>query len=555
VRLANGQFATVWYDHGLAVGLIAALCPPATAVCGDGVRAAACEQCDDGAANSDTAADACRTSCRLPSCGDGAVDSAEECDDGNAGACDGCSPTCTVEPGYACGDGVRSAACGEECDAGAANSDSLPDACRGDCTLSRCGDGVTDAGEACDDGNQQSCDGCTFDCRREAELADANGNGIADICDACRDFLAPVAGTAAECIPLVNSAVSQAQRARFATGAEEFLEVETPASGLGPVFNGASCAECHNRPVIGGSSARMVTRIGAQNAGGQFDALETHGGPLLQDQGIETPTCSEAGEVVPPEATIVAQRNAPALFGLGLLEAIPRQQIDRLVDTSDRNGDGISGRPGFGGAGRLGRFGWKAQVASAHDFAVGAYLDEMGITSPYAMSENNPQGQAPLCDAEADPEDDGNAILAFTEFMQLLAEPPATAWSREARRGRSVFKKVKCHKCHVDRYRTRDVPIAALRNRRVRAYTDLLLHNMGPVLADGIRQGNAEGYEFRTPPLWGVRHSAPYLHDGRAATIEDAIVAHGGEAQAARDNFLALPLVKRQQLIAFLNAL
>jgi cysteine-rich repeat protein len=518
------------------------------ATCGDGVRVGFCEQCDDGPANG-SAADACRSDCRLPSCGDGTHDSGEECDDGNRASCDGCDEHCRIEPGPVCGDGVRNRACGEECDDGALNSDTSPNACRRDCQVAR-GDGVVDAGEECDDGNSESCDGCSFDCLVESKLPDADGNGVPDLCDVCvADFPA--------CEPLPLSGATAGERTRFERGRREFLEIETAASGLGPVFNGTRCAECHIEPTVGGSSARAVTRIGAPGSGGiGFDPLVAHGGPVLQSRGLATGTCSVPGETIPPAATFVSERNTPALYGLGLLEAIPELDIRLMADTQrKRKRDTISGHIGMVD-GRLGRFGWKAQVATLEEFAADAYLDEIGITTPFHMTENAPQGRDVICDGTPEPEDDGSDVAAFTDFMVLLAPPPPARLDRDGRKGKRIFKKLKCSECHTDKYRTPDnFPVVALRNRKVLAYSDLLLHDMGSGLADGIVQGTSTGSEFRTAPLWGVRFSAPYLHDGRAANLHEAIAAHGGEAQPARDRFMALPEADRNALVAFLKSL
>jgi cysteine-rich repeat protein len=555
VRLGNGTFANVWYWRGEAWGVITRLCEPGTSVCGDGVHVAACEQCDDGAANSDSAPDACRSDCTRARCGDGAVDTAEQCDDGNARSCDGCDERCQTEAGSVCGDGVRAGSCGEHCDEGVANNDLLPDACRSDCSLARCGDGVVDSGEQCDDGNVESCDGCSSDCLDEGAMADADGNGNADACDSCGEFLDPAGASAPRCAPAAVPRLTDLQIERFEEGLSEFLQVEAAPTGLGPVFNGAACAECHSIPVIGGSSPRTVTRIGAIAADGfGFDPLAEYGGPLLQERGITTGACSVAGEIVPPEATFVSRRQTPALFGAGLMEAISDLDIRLRSDSTDRNEDGISGRYNVVGN-RVGRFGWKAQVATVHDFSAEAYLEEMGITTPFRPVENAPQGGPVTCDSEAEPEDDGAAVGAFTDFLVTLAPPTRARLSAEARLGRRVFRSIGCQKCHFAGYGIRDFPVHALRRRRVALYSDLLLHDMGPALADGIRQGSASGSEWRTPPLWGVRHSAPYLHDGRAASLEEAIVLHGGEGTAARSAYLALPGHRRVALIRFLESL
>jgi CxxC motif-containing protein (DUF1111 family) len=355
------------------------------------------------------------------------------------------------------------------------------------------------------------------------------------------------------CAPQALAGASAADLARFMHGLEEFLEVENVATGLGPVFNGRRCAECHAAPTVGGSSIRNVTRIGA-GSGLSFDPLPGVGGPLLQTNGIATATCTVAGEVVPPEAAVVAERNTPPLFGVGLIEAIPEASIRRM---RERQRAPLSGRLNVNRAtGLVGRFGWKAQFPTLHDFAAEAYRDEIGITSPFAPEELAPGGMPTACDGAPEVEDDGNDVAAFVDFMTLLAPVDSPPASSEARRGRRYFRRCKCQDCHTDKYRTGVThPVPALRRVRVPLFSNLLVHDMGPGLADGITQEFAEGSEFRTAPLWGVRFSAPYLHDGRAATLEEAILAHGGEAQQARDRFLLLDATQRALLVAYLSSL
>ena len=177
----DGRFIEGWTSPGGDLKLqVRTLCvPPFHTTCGDGVLDAPCERCDDGAANDDAAAGACRTTCMLPSCGDGVVDPGEDCDDGNAIGCDGCDRECHGEIGNVCGDGIRSTDCEEECDDGPGNDDTLPNACRTDCRLAHCSDGVVDDGEACDDGNPASCDGCSDHCVAEPGLV--CGDGIPEL--------------------------------------------------------------------------------------------------------------------------------------------------------------------------------------------------------------------------------------------------------------------------------------------------------------------------------------------------------------------------------------
>jgi cysteine-rich repeat protein len=176
----DGRFWEGWRERGDLKLQVRALCvPPAYTACGDGVVEAPCEKCDLGPGNSDTTPDTCRTTCALPACGDGVVDHDEECDDGNLRGCDGCDADCNLEPGYVCGDGVLSTDCGEECDDGPGNDDTVPNACRTDCKRPHCGDGVLDDGEACDDGNLTSCDGCSDRCVPEPGLV--CGDGIPEL--------------------------------------------------------------------------------------------------------------------------------------------------------------------------------------------------------------------------------------------------------------------------------------------------------------------------------------------------------------------------------------
>ena len=350
--------------------------------------------------------------------------------------------------------------------------------------------------------------------------------------------------------PAAYRKLSPLESRLFDAGRIQFEKREDPASGLGPVFNAESCATCHARPTTGGSSDHFVTRFGRLRPDG-FDPLTELGGPVIQARGVETPGCTVPGETVPPEATIVARRDTPPLYGAGLIDPIPDPQILRRADAADHNRDGVRGHANTV-RGRVGRFGWKAQIVSVRQFVATAYLNELGITSPDFPDELLPQGRRPLCDAAHDPEDDGTRLDAVTRFLLLLAPlPPAASAARE---GRVLFRRLGCEACHTTALRAgRRAPARVRRGRRIPMYSDLLLHDMGPELADGIAQGFASGSEFRTTPLWGVRASAPYLHDGRTASLEQAIVLHGGEAATARARFLALSPARRRALIAFLQ--
>jgi CxxC motif-containing protein (DUF1111 family) len=206
---------------------------------------------------------------------------------------------------------------------------------------------------------------------------------------------------------------------------------------------------------------------------------------------------------------------------------------------------------------RVGRFGWKAQVATLLTFAADAYLNEMGITSPIFPKENPPGGDTAAleqCDKVADPEDDGTGVAAFTDFMTMLAPPPRGAISTEAERGASVFDRVGCAICHVPQLTTGPSKIGSLSNITFAPFSDFLLHDMG-ALGDRIEQGAATGQQMRTAPLWGLGVRTRFLHDARASTLEGAIQEHAGQGSAAAKAFGELSKKDAHDLIAFLRSL
>lgn len=355
--------------------------------------------------------------------------------------------------------------------------------------------------------------------------------------------------------------LTQAQMAIFLDGKVDFEDTETEASGLGPIFNRASCATCHSAPVTGGAGIINVTRFGHTEKG-VFDPLTSLGGSLLQEQEINP----ALHEVVPPQANVVAQRNSTPLFGLGLIEAIPDQEILRHVRQTPV--DGVLGRvskvtdPATGKM-LIGRFGWKAQQATLLAFAADAYLNEMGITNRLFPVENAPNGNTQLLeqyDTVADPEDvvdpttGRGDIDRVADYIRFLGAPPHHPPSGAAAAGRSVFHHTGCATCHVPLMITGPNKISALNHQQVWLFSDLLLHDMGS-LGDGIAQGAASVNEMRTAPLWGLRASAPYLHDGRAQTLDDAIKAHDGEARTSKDSYLKLSRQQVQQLLDFLMSI
>lgn len=347
----------------------------------------------------------------------------------------------------------------------------------------------------------------------------------------------------------------------FTDGKAEFENTETEAGGLGPIFNQSSCATCHGVPATGGSSEVVVTRFG-KTVNGVFDPLEALGGSLLQSLAINP----AVQEVVPPEANVTAQRRSTALFGLGLVEAIPDSEILRYART--RPLDGVLGKPNFvmdvaTARTRVGRFGWKAQQATLLAFSGDAYLNEMGVTSRFFPTENAPNGNQALLqqyDTILDPEDTIDPATGLSDidhsanFMRWLAAPPRAPTTTVTAQGERLFNGIGCAICHVPMMMTGPNRSRALDRKPVFAWSDFLLHDMG-TLGDGIAQGRAGPREMKTAPLWGLRAQTTLLHDGRARTVDEAIRAHDGEGKNSKDRYLRLIERDRQSILSFLQTL
>ena len=368
----------------------------------------------------------------------------------------------------------------------------------------------------------------------------------------------PVAGSGIFGAPLAE--LTAAELKDFADGLEEFQNQETPEGGLGPIYNNTGCFVCHSSPAVGGSTSIRVTRFGKLTAG-VFDPLSSRGGSLLQSSSIDL----AAQEIVPADANVAAFRQSTPLFGMGLIEAIDDSTI---IENASRSGvTGVRGTVAFvtdvtTGKSRVGRFGWKAQVATLLHFAGDAYVNEMGITSRFFPEENAPNGdlaRLAASDHVADPEDQVDPITGkgdidhAADFMRLLAPPPALA-AAQSGAGDAIFRATGCADCHTPSMKTGASAVAALSHREVRLDSDLLLHDMGS-LGDGIAQGAATATQMKTAPLWGARASGPYLHDGRATTIDGAILAHAGEAAASRNRYAALSSDEQRHLQDYVNAL
>src|SRR5262245_31838039 len=352
--------------------------------------------------------------------------------------------------------------------------------------------------------------------------------------------------------------------ARFTLGREAFVEEDEAEEGLGPVFNEASCVTCHDAPV-GGTNNRTETRFG-RSLNGRFDPLVELGGSLLQDHAIgEVPagagTYTYVAETVPAVANVQAKRMTTPLFGLGLVDAVPDHTFLLLARLQGYLSPSTAGTPHLvteikTGAMRVGRFGWKAQVPTLHQFAGDAYVNEMGVTNPEFPSENCPQGDCNVLAFNPLPgvNDDGDDVERFADFMTLLGPPPTRRLDGAAAVGAVVFARIGCANCHTPALVTGYSAVPALSRKVFRPYSDFLLHDMG-TLADGIAQGRASGRQMRTAPLWGMGGRTAFLHDGRAGTPEDAILAHAGQGAAARDRFVRMYSGARAALLAFLGSL
>jgi len=355
--------------------------------------------------------------------------------------------------------------------------------------------------------------------------------------------------------------------AAFVRGDAEFERRFAPSTGLGPIFNNVSCASCHSADGRG-RLTNSLQRIGTSDD----DMLRAVGGPQIQDRAIPGAEAERA-----PAAVAVSLRLPPPVFGVGLIDAIPEAAILAHADADDRDGDGISGRPNWvrpldyapdgptNLAGqRVGRFGRKAQTATLLEQTVEAYHQDMGITSDFRPRENhNPLSSVPAdaADRVVDPEIPPATVLAVVHYLRTLAPPYVGGDTEQRREGKTLFASVGCVRCHVSTLITGPNSVAALSNKPVELYSDLLLHDMGDALADNRPDGGASGREWRTTPLWGLRLMRQFLdgqafllHDGRARTVEDAILLHGGEAKSSRDAFAALTASQRRALVDFVES-
>lgn len=398
------------------------------------------------------------------------------------------------------------------------------------------------------------------------------------------------------------------ERRAFAVGNSFFRDnwIVAPASaegrdGLGPLFNANSCSACHP------DDGRGVPPLDLEHRGrgavlllATGDAGEGHPiyGRQLQDQGVPgvpreadlrvepvsvagaypdgTPYQLVRWDLVigePAYGSLAGARTSlrvgQQLIGLGLLEAIEDRAILDREDPEDRDGDGVSGRArrivAADGGVRVGRFGWKAAQPTLELQVMAALHEDMGLTSPAHPKEpvTAAQPAALAAPSGGSPEVDAGKVDRIAHYVRTLAVPAARrAEDPEVLLGRRLFAQAGCASCHLPEWRTGEgTPIAAFRGATIRPYTDLLLHDMGEALADDRPEPGADPREWRTPPLWGiglvqvVTPEARFLHDGRAATIEEAVLWHDGEAEGSRRRFMELDRRERAALLAFVESL
>ena len=410
-------------------------------------------------------------------------------------------------------------------------------------------------------------------------------------------------------IPAPN--LSDASLAKHLEGDVEFeaVFVTAPAvvnPGLGPIYNNVSCINCHSRDGRGrppnadeglvsllfrlslpkaedsvvGKPPTPVPGFGTQlNNRAIVEAAPE--GKVKIDYTEQTLTTADGTRVhlrYPnytvtetyqplPENVEVSPRVAPAVFGLGLLEAIPEETILAYADENDVDGDGISGKPNYvwdvvAQRYTLGRFGWKANQPTLLQQVAAAYNDDMGITTSLFSVENS-AGQSQLTDHSVTPEVSDEILEVVTFYVQTLAVPARRDIDDpQVKQGEQLFAEAQCASCHVPTLRTGVLAgVPSVSNQTIHPYTDLLLHDMGPDLADNRPDFRASGREWRTPPLWGiglvrrVNGHTNFLHDGRARDLMEAILWHGGEAEASRQAVEQMSKEERDALTAFLESL
>ena len=367
-------------------------------------------------------------------------------------------------------------------------------------------------------------------------------------------------GAAAPGQPLPH--LTPEERARFDAGLARFDRDFTEAEGLGPLFNQRRCSSCHDIPTLGGNGVEVVAKATRFEPPATCDLLEEQGGDMLQQHATAAlEALGVRGESIPAGATAVAAIFPPQLYGLGLIQAIPDQEILKRADPEDADGNGVRGRSLILEDGRLGRFGRKLRFATVRDFIEDALHEEMGLTTPARPEETTINGRPmpPEADPAPDPEVSDSIVDLLTDYVVFLAAPErevpvSSAAADSIAEGELLFGRMGCAECHTPRMRTGPSDVPALHQRTVALYSDLLLHDMGEELATICAPG-VNPPEWRTAPLFGLRHRTAVLHDGRAQAYSRAIDLHGGEAATSRGRFLRLTPQQQAFLLRFLASL
>ncbi|MBM4372798.1 MAG: hypothetical protein FJ098_14185, partial [Deltaproteobacteria bacterium] len=325
----------------------------------------------------------------------------------------------------------------------------------------------------------------------------------------------PVAAEIGEPLP----GLTPEEAARFAAGQVHFARRFTPDEGLGPRFNEDACNACHTTPTDGGTGETDVTKATRMLPDGRCDLLVPLGGENVRIAATPALAAAGAGRVpVPEDATHTARFTIPFLFGLGIVDAVPLATLEALADPEDADGDGISGRVGRTANGEPARLGRKSDQASLADFVEGAFRLEMGLTTPLHPDERSAgavPAVPPSSDPAAEPELSQEVLDAVTDFVRFLAPPapavPAEETRADVEAGRGLFESLGCPGCHVRTLQAGPSPVAAISGKAVAAYSDLLLHDMGPAL-EGTCAPGAATREYRTESLMGLRYRRAFLH-------------------------------------------
>ncbi|HKP32407.1 MAG TPA: di-heme oxidoredictase family protein [Chitinophagaceae bacterium] len=358
--------------------------------------------------------------------------------------------------------------------------------------------------------------------------------------------------------------LTSAEKKMFLAGDKAFnTEIFTAENGLGPLFVANSCGSCHAGDGKG-HPFTMLTRFGQSDTMG--NSFMNAGGPQLQHRAV----LGFQPENIPAGASF-SSFMPPANTGLGFLEAVSDETLLSHADPNDANGDGISGRPNWisipaycverpGTIHRsgkyIGRFGKKAAVYNLLQQTVNAYNQDMGVNSTYEHY-NTYNGQ------DADAEVTNTTVDNVVFYLQTLKAPiQRNQNDQHVQAGRQIFMNISCGTCHTPEMKTSNFPIVALSNRTFFPFSDFLLHDMGAGLNDGYTEGTALPAEWRTPPLWGLGLSKNsqggnyfLLHDGRAKSIEEAILFHGGEALQSKQKFQQLSVEEKSRILKFLESL